>query len=83
MEGLAIGARLHMEYDVLDASCQERYEHHIWQALVSDFDGDKRWHASHAVRLKLAMLTPYVAMMRATAAHREAQQERRHRWRQG
>ena len=83
MEGLAIGARLHMEYDVLDASCQERHDHHLWLMARTESRGDKRWHASHAVRLKLAMLTPYVAMMRATAAHREAQQQRRHRWRQG
>ena len=77
LEDFALMTRLHMEYDVLAASCQERHDHHLWLLARTEAKGDKRFHAFHAVRLKLAMLTPYVTMMRATAAHREAQQQRR------
>jgi hypothetical protein len=80
LEGFAIGARLHLEYDVLHPSCQERHDDHIWLMGGLPMEVDKRFHAGHAVRLKLAMLTPYVTMMRATAAHREAQQQRRAVW---
>ena len=78
LEGFARTMRLHIEYDVLHASCQERHDHHIWLMGRMESQGDRRFHAAHAARLKLAMLTPYVTMMRATTAHREAQQARRH-----
>ena len=80
LEGFALKTRLHVEHDVLDASCQGMHDGHLWLLARMKTKVDKQFHAGHAVRVKLAMLTPYVTMMRATAAHREAQQQRRAVW---
>ena len=77
LEGFALMTRLQGESGAPHPSCQERHDDHIWLMGGLPLRADKRFHAGHAVRLKLAMLTPYVTMMRATAAHREAQQQRR------